>query len=86
MQIWDKNSPDKMKLCISGDLMRDNNELSKKMDKEYWITHPNYFWADIIPRIPGSPSPGTLTNKFIVQVIDFILDNPTPYKPIIKIV
>jgi len=86
MQIWDMNSPDKFKLCISGDLMHDNNELSQKIDKEYWITYPNYFWANIIPRIPNSPSPGKLTNKFIVQMIDFILDDPKPYKPIIKIV
>ena len=83
IQIWSIDKPDKIKLCITGDIFDEGKELCQKLKEEYWITRPNFFWANIIPRIPGSPSPGTVTNTFIIKVIDFILENPTPYKPII---
>ena len=84
LQIWDMNHPGRFKFCISNGLIGEDKELAKRLKGEFWITHPNAFWCNIMPRDPEKPWVlGKLTKKFIIQVIDFILENPSPYKPII---
>ena len=85
LQIWDINYDKRdMSVHISGDAMRKDNAFSQTLKEQYTILNNNYFWSEIRPlAINGrfiKP-----TKKFIIKLIDFIMEHPYPYKPMLAI-
>ena len=74
VQIWDINKPEITCVCVPTSMMNENDELAKKLDREYWMNTNNHFWSKVNPR-----NKEKITKKFILGVMDFILDNPEPY-------
>lgn len=80
IQVWDINKPERTYVLVPTSMMNRHEELADKLEKTYWVVKDNAFWSKVFP----SFSDKKVTNKFIIEVIDFILANPDPYKIVVE--
>ena len=80
VQVWDINKPEKTYVLVPTSMLNRHEELADKLEKTYWVVKDNAFWSKVFPKNIKEK----VTNKFIIEVIDFILANPNPYKIVVE--
>jgi hypothetical protein len=84
LQIWNIDHVKMgMSFHISASAIDRGSIFSQTLEKQFKIVHDYYLWYAICPNAINGGSFPELTKRFIIKVIDFIIENPGPYKLIL---
>ena len=83
LQIWNIDTQTDMSFHISASSIDRKSIFSETLEKQFRIVTDSYLWYEIRPNAIQGGSFPELTKMFIIKVIDFIIENPGPYKPIL---